>query len=203
MNVLSSRIYLLRRRSILSQGDDEGHGARMRGIGRTDKPEMVVLTQLNPPLPLETSKGCGLGSFRHRLRTGIGASVGGVHGCEWCLLDGAECRSPHDLQLDAGAATRGAFAGIPDALSFVIPLAPRPKAGFACRSSGIRAVGRRRAVGLPRLLKLARHVAALWAFIGYQSRLISDRRDGHDVFHCGTAPRARWTGAELSVRHEL
>jgi hypothetical protein len=35
----------------------------MGGIGRTNKPGMVVLTQLNPPLPLETSKGAGWAHF--------------------------------------------------------------------------------------------------------------------------------------------
>ena len=63
-----------------------------------------MLTQLNPPLPLETSKGPGLGAFRHRLRPGIRIAVGRLHGCGRRLLDGAELRGAHVIQLDARTA---------------------------------------------------------------------------------------------------
>src|SRR5262249_47893679 len=46
----------------------------------------------------------GLGAFCHRLRPGSCAALGGVHGHRRRLLDGAERRSAHVLQLDAGPA---------------------------------------------------------------------------------------------------
>ena len=58
-----------------------------------------------------------------------------------------------------------------------------------------------RAVGLPRRLKHARHMAALRALVRYQSRLTSKRRDVHHILHRGSASCTLRTSAVLSVRH--